>query len=49
MDVPAIRSRTFYVKFGDILSRLAIAGTILLLVWSLIATLLSWQKRKQRA
>jgi len=49
MDVPAIRSRTFYVKYGDILSRLAIAVTILLLVWSLIATLLSWQKRKQRA
>ena len=49
MDVPAIRNRTFYVKFGDILSRLAIAGTILLVVWSLIATLLSWQKRKQRA
>lgn len=48
MDIPAIRSLTFYVKYGDILSRLAIAAAILLLVWSLITTLLSRQKRKQR-
>jgi apolipoprotein N-acyltransferase len=39
MDIPAIRSRTFYVKYGDILSRLAIAGTILLIVWWLIMLL----------
>jgi apolipoprotein N-acyltransferase len=47
LDIPPIRGAdTFYVKYGDILSRLAIAGTILLMVWWLISLLQSKRRGK---
>jgi apolipoprotein N-acyltransferase len=38
---------TYYVKYGDILSKLAVAGTILLIVWWLISILRPRQKRHE--
>lgn len=37
--IPAVKGMTFYVKFGDVLSKLAILLTILFFVWNIITTI----------
>jgi apolipoprotein N-acyltransferase len=45
MNVPATNTMTFYTRYGDLLSRLAIAGAILLVLWNGVLILQSARKR----
>jgi apolipoprotein N-acyltransferase len=48
LNIPALHTMTFYTRYGDILSRAAIAGTILLIIWSL-ALLIRKRSGRQRS
>lgn len=46
-DVPTIESKTFYVKYGDILSRIMVVLSIILIVWTTnILLTRKWIKNK---
>jgi apolipoprotein N-acyltransferase len=45
MNIPAINTMTFYTRYGDIISRLAIAGAIGMILWSLLLILKKAGKR----
>lgn len=45
MTIPSNKDLTFYVKYGDIISKLAIVGAIILIVWNLVLIIKNKGKR----